>query len=106
MSNDPRIVVEGVQRVGVNEGPTFTLDITNVGSSPTGLSTTVEDADGNDLTSTVMPSGSPSSPTATTILLPPIPRSTLSASLEYRIITLFTVGGQLLAGIIPIEAVA
>ena len=103
--SDPRIVIEGVQGIGVNEGPTFTLDITNVGSTPTGLSTTVEDGDGNDVTATVMPSGSPSSPTTTTILLPPIPRNALVATLEYRIVTLFTVGGQNLAAIIPIEAV-
>lgn len=38
----------------------YTLDVTNYGSSPTSPSMTIVDADGNDVTSTLAPSGSPS----------------------------------------------
>ena len=103
---DPRIIVEGVQTLGTNEGWTFTLDITNVGSTPTAITVTVEDEDGTDVTSSVMPSGSPSAPTTTTIKLPKIIRGGLQTGKEYRVITLFTVGDQDPAAIIPIEVVS
>jgi len=102
---DSRIIVEGVQSLGVNEGWTFTIDISNVGNTPTGITTTVEDEDGTDVTSSVMPSGSPSAATTTTIQLPKIVRGGLQSGKEYRVITLFTVGDQDPAAIIPIEAV-
>lgn len=101
---DPRIVVEGVQVLGTNEGWTFTLDITDVGSTPTAITVTVEDEDGTDVTSSVMPSGSPSAPTTTTIKLPKIIRG-LQSDKEYRVITQFTVGDQDPAAVIPIEVV-
>lgn len=104
-ATDPREIVEGVQVLGINEGWTFTIDISQVGSSPTGLSVTVEDEDGTDVTSSVMPSGSPSAPTSTTIQLPKIVRGGLQSGKEYRVITLFTVGDLDPAAIIPIEAV-
>lgn len=102
---DPRVIVEGTQFLGVNEGWTFTIDITNVGSSPTGISVTAEDADGSDVTSTLFPTNTPTAPTSTTIKLSKLVRGSMVAGGEYRVIILFTVGDQDPAGIIPIEAV-
>lgn len=106
MTADPRIIVEGVQPLGINEGWTFTIDITDVGSAPTAISVTAEDADGNDVTSTLFPTNTPTAPTSTTIKLSQIVRGSMVAGGEYRVIVIFTVGDQDPSAIIPIEAVS
>lgn len=103
---DPRIIVEGVQVLGINEGWTFTIDISQVGSSPTSISVTAEDADGNDVTGALFPTNTPTAPTSTTIQLSKLVRGGLESGKEYRVITLFTVGDLDPAAIIPIEAVS
>ena len=87
-----REVVEGVREQGSDETITWTIDVSNVGSSPTNPSVDVfaESDLSASVKSTVMPSGSPSV-SGDTITLPPL--TSLTAGVVYRVEVQFTVGG-------------
>jgi len=88
----PREVIEGPQYQGEDEEIVYTIDISEWGSSPSGVTVKVYDEDGADVTTTVT-SGS-SSTTTTTITLPTI--KSLTAGTQYRVEIKFTAGGQVL----------
>lgn len=88
-----REVAEGPQYQGEDEQIAWGIDITEWGSSPTGISVVVKDEDGNDVTSTVT-TGSPSAVDSTTIKTPVI--HSLTAGTQYRVEVLFTVDTQIL----------
>lgn len=95
-----REVVEGLQVQGADESIAYSLDITPWGSDPTDLDVTVL-KDGTDVTSTVM-TGTPTAPTATTILLPVL--SSLTAGSEYLVQIAFTILGNDLVAYFVVRA--
>ncbi len=90
-----RSVEEGDQAQGVDEQIVYTLSTTKVGSSPTSPSVKVFDvkASYEDVTSTVMPSGSPSV-ASDVITLPKL--QSLTAGKVYRVEVKYTVSGNLI----------
>lgn len=95
-----REVKEGTQYQGVDEEITYTLDVTSWGSSPTSPSVVGKQA-GADVTSTIMPVGSPSV-SSNVITLPKI--KSLTADLTYRVEVKFTVGGNVVEAYFDIAA--
>jgi hypothetical protein len=87
-----REVVEGPQVQGASEEIAWSIDITNWGSSPTSITVKAYNSDGTDVTSTVMPTGSASTPDATTIKLPVL--KALTSGEQYKIVVTFTVNTQ------------
>lgn len=96
-----RIVIEGPQEVGADEEIPFTVDISNWGSNPTDITVTLYDEDDADVTSTNM-TGSASTPTTTTILLPYV--HSLTAGKDYRIKVVFKIGSRARSAWIPLYA--
>lgn len=97
-----REVAEGTQPVGEDEEVVFTVDVTNWGDSPTSPSVVVKNLNADtDVTSTVMPTGSPSV-NGNVITLPTI--KLLTKNISYRIEVKFTIGGNVLECYIPIGA--
>lgn len=88
-----REVAEGIQYQGADEVIVYDIDTGNWGGSPSSPTVVVKDASNNftDVTSTVMPSGSPSVSTDT-ITLPAL--QSLTAGNEYRIEVKFTISGN------------
>jgi len=83
---------EGIQYWGENEAPVFTLTTTPWGSSPTGLSLTIEDLSNNetDVTSTLTDGSDPTA-TGDIVTLPQI--SGWKRGHRYRVRVAFTAGG-------------
>lgn len=97
MSNDRRGIVEGKLYQGIEEEITYALTVTNVGSSPTDVTVKAylySETDGSlsDVTSTVMPAGSPSV-VGNVITLPEL----LSLTIDrlYRVEVKYTVSGNI-----------
>lgn len=90
---DTRTIEEGLLIQGEDESIAYKLDVSAVGSSPTSPSVVVKDATagGTDVTSTVMPSGSPSV-TGDVITLPPL--KLLTADHSYIIEVQYTISGN------------
>jgi hypothetical protein len=88
----PRELVESPVEQGVDESITWTVDVSNVGSSPTSPSVDVFATDdlATSVKSTVMPSGTPSV-SGDVITLPEL--TALTAGTNYRVEVKFTVGG-------------
>ena len=89
---------------GVNEEITYDLDTTPWGDSPSGVSVVVNDldADYEDVTTTVMPSGSATA-AANIITLPEL--KLLTVDHRYHVHVLFTVdSGQLCDAVCEIRA--
>ncbi len=89
-----REIAEGPQPQGVDEIIVYTLTTTPWGSSPSASAVVVFDVtDGarSDVTSTVMPTGSPSE-AGDIITLPAL--KLLTAGKQYRVEILFTAGGN------------
>ncbi len=94
-SADIREVAEGRQYQGEDEIVVYTVDVTNVGSSPTAVSVAVFDTSQEelDVTATAMPVNSPAV-VANVITLSPL--RALVAPHIYRVEIKFTVGGNVL----------
>lgn len=86
--------VESPMPQGVDEEIVYSVDISKWGNSPTSISVVVKNEAGTDVTTTVMPSGAPSTPNPLTIQLPVM--KSLTAGAEYRVEVKFTSGGQVL----------
>lgn len=100
MSAKFRIVKEGTQAQGVDEEIVYSITTTPWGGTPTSPAVAVKDEDGSDVTSTVMPSGSPTV-NGDVITLPAM--KSLSAGMLYRVEVKFTSGGNVLEAIIPVK---
>ena len=86
-----REVKQGVQYQGVDEEIVYTLTTTNWASNPTSPSVQVKESDGTDVTSTVMPTNSPSV-SGDVITLSPL--KNLTEGKEYRVDVQFTTGSN------------
>lgn len=86
-----REVLEGIQYQGEDEEIVYTLTTTNWISSPTSPSVVVKERDGEDVTSTVMPTNSPSV-SGDVITLSPL--KSLTVGKEYRVEVSFQAGGS------------
>lgn len=86
-----REVVEGILYQGVDEEISYTLTTTNWGSDPSSISVVVKERDGTDVTTTVMPTNSPSV-AGDVITLSPL--KSLTKGKEYRVDVQFTAGGN------------
>ena len=88
-----REVVQGSQSQGVDEQIVYTIDTANWGGTPTSPAVVVKDRDGTDVTSTVMPTNSPSVSddviTLSTLKL-------LTDGVVYRVEVKFTSGGNIM----------
>lgn len=95
MAADIREVAEGLQYQGADEIIIYTVDVTNVGSSPSSVVVKVYDeTDSNtDVTTTVMPTNSPSV-NANIISLSAL--KLLTAGHAYRVEVKFVVSGNTL----------
>jgi hypothetical protein len=90
--HSPREVVEGMQYQGSTETITYSIDVTNWGTSPSSPTLVVLDANtGADVTSTVCPSGS-LSVNGNVVTLKPI--TALTPSTTYCAELTFTCGGS------------
>lgn len=95
---------EGVQPQGVDERIAYTLTTTPWGSTPTGVAVSVtDDADGSTVTSTVMPTNSPS--VAGDVITLSLLRS-LTAGHVYRVDVQFTCSGNLFEAYFRVRAEA
>jgi len=90
-----REVIEGPQYQGKDEEIVWTLDIRAWGVMPTNITVTVYDEAGTDVTAIVM-TGSPTTPTTTTIALPLL--HSLTPDTQYRVEVQFDAGAQTLEG--------
>lgn len=89
-----REVVEGKQYQGTDEVIAYTLDVTNIGSSPTSPSVIVKDVtNGTTVTATVMPTNSPS--VGGNVITLSALRS-LTAGVLYRVEVQYTLSGNTL----------
>ena len=90
----PREITQGVQMQGVDEEIVYTVTTTPWGSSPTSLSVVVKSVIAGfvDVTSTVMPSGSPSV-VGDIVTLPTL--KSLTENVLYRLELKFTSGGSI-----------
>jgi hypothetical protein len=93
--SDIREVVEGIKVQGEDEIIVYTIDVTNWGDSPTSPTVVVKDMNDSmaDVTSTVMPTGSPSV-NSNVITLPAL--KLLTADRRYRVEVKFTLAGNVL----------
>lgn len=96
-----REVAEGEQEVGEDERIAFVIDTANWGGTPTSPAVVVKDvtAGWEDVTSTVMPSGS-ASVDADDITLPLL--RDLTKNHEYRVEVKFTITGNLCEAFIKV----
>lgn len=93
-SIDSREVLEGKQYQGEDESIAYTLDVSAIGSSPSSVSVVVKDVtNGTVVTSTVMPTGSPSV-SGNVITLPAL--KLLTAGVLYRVEVMYTISGNIL----------
>lgn len=94
-SKDDREVVEGTQYQGEDEVISYTVDLANTASSPSGPSVTVFDVSSpgtfTDVESTVMPTNSPSF-AGTVLTLSPL--RSLTRNKKYRVEIQFTEAGN------------
>jgi len=88
---EKREVLEGIQYQGEDEEVAYTITTTNWASSPTSPSVVVKESDGTDVTTTVMPTNSPSV-IGDVITLSPL--KSLTAGTEYRVEVQFTTGSN------------
>jgi hypothetical protein len=86
-----REVAEGLQIQGVDERIAYTLDVSNVGSSPTTISAVVKDPDGDDVTAALMPTNTPTA-SGDVITLSPLRDGTVFT--RYRVEVKYTVSGN------------
>jgi hypothetical protein len=94
MSANIREVIEGRQYQGVDEIIVYTLDVSAIGSSPTSPVVVVKNVDaGTTVTSTVMPTNSPSVG-GNIITLSPL--KLLTAGVLYRVEVLYVLSGNTL----------
>jgi len=91
-SSTDREVNEGLQYQGEDEEIAYSINVSNVGSSPTSPSVGVYDNTGKDVTSTVMPTNSPSV-AGNIITLSPL--KNIISGIEYRVEVKFTVGSSI-----------
>lgn len=93
-SINEREVQEGKQYQGVDEIISYTLDVTAVGSSPTTPTVVVKDVtNGTPVTSTVMPTNSPTV-NGNVITLSPLGQ--LVSGITYRVEVLYHLDGNVL----------
>lgn len=93
-SSNSREVLEGKQYQGEDESIAYTLDVSAIGSSPSSVSVVVKDVtNGTVVTSTVMPTGSPSV-SGNVITLPAL--KLLTAGVLYRVEVMYTISGNIL----------
>ena len=98
-----REVIEGKQYQGEDESIAYTLTVTNVGSSPTSPVVTVSSVVGGaytDVTSTNMPTGSPSV-LGDVITCPAL--KLLTAGTLYRIEIKYTISGNVFENYVWVE---
>lgn len=90
-----REVTEGLQIQGIDEVVVYTIDVTNVGDTPSSPSLVVKDENDSfaDVTSVVAPDGSASA-SLNIITLPKVKSLTMGRT--YRCEVLFTLGGNTL----------
>lgn len=90
----PREITQGTQVQGIEEEIPYTVTTTPWGSTPTSLSVVVKSVTAGlaDVTSTVMPSGSPSA-VGDIVTLPTL--KSLTENVLYRIELKFTSGGSI-----------
>lgn len=100
MKINSRRIIESPLYQGEDEQIVYSLTTTPWGSSPTGVSVVVKDADGTDVTSSVT-SGS-ATVSGDVITLPTI--KSLTAGEEYRLEVKFTTGGDVMEAWAIIEA--
>lgn len=95
MSNNNSRRSAGTKHQGVDEEIVYTITTTQIGSDPTSPSVAVYDAtdDHEDVTATVMPTGSPSV-AGDVITLPTLKDLTIDH--EYRVEVQFTLDGNLI----------
>lgn len=94
MASNTREVMEGKQYQGADEIIAYTLDVSAIGSTPSAVAVVVKDkADGSAVTSTVMPTGSPSV-AGNIITLPPL--KLLTADALYKIEVKYVIAGNTL----------
>ena len=88
-----REVTEGLQEQGIDEDIVYTIDVTNVGDTPSSPVLVVKDEDDyfKDVTSTVVTAGS-ASVSSNIITLPSI--NSLTISRTYRCEVAFTLAGN------------
>lgn len=91
-SKTDREVDEGLQYQGEDEEIAYSVDVSNVGDSPTSPSVVVKDAYGQDVTSTVMPTNTPSV-SGNVITLSKL--KNLVPGVEYRVEVKFTISGSI-----------
>ena len=93
-----RQVTEGKQYQGEDESIVYTVDFAAIGT-PTSPTVEVKDGDGEDVKSTVMPTGSPT--VATTIVTLPA-LTALTAGGKYRVEVQVTIDGNTLEHYFPV----
>lgn len=89
-----RKIIEGTIFQGEDEKIAYTLDVTNIGDSPTSPTVVVKDLSGGgtDVTSTVMPTGS-ASVSGNVITLPAL--TALTDGKNYRVEVKYTIDGNI-----------
>lgn len=85
-----REVVEGLIDQGEDESVVFSIDVSNWGAGPTGVSVVAKDSGGNDVSGTVLTGTA--SVNANVITLPAL--HSLSKGTEYRVEVKFTLGSS------------
>jgi hypothetical protein len=101
MPNDIREAIQSPLVQGVDEQISYTLTTTPWGSSPGSLAVVVKNEAGTDVTSTVMPSGSPTA-VGDVITLPAL--KSLTAGTTYRVEVRFTCGGNVFEAFFRVTA--
>ena len=100
MASPRREVVEGVQHQGEDEIIAYTLDTSNIGT-PSSPVVVVKDGAGVDVTSTVMPTNSP---TVSGDVITLSPLKLLTADDRYRVEVRYVVAGNTLENYFIVEA--
>jgi len=102
MNRDDRVVAEGLQYQGVDEQIAYSLTTTTWGSTPSTITVEAydESADYADVSSTVL-SGT-ASVDGDVITLPTL--KSLTDGHKYRVEIKFTVGGNVLEAVVPVQA--
>ena len=102
MDETDRIVIEGEQWQGEDEQIAYSITTTPWGSSPSNVAVVVKDESAAfaDVTSTVMPAGS-ASVNGDVITLPIL--KSLTRGHRYRVEVKFTVSGNVMEAILPVN---
>jgi hypothetical protein len=94
MADNSREVAEGRRYQGEDESIVYTLDVSAIGSTPSSVSVAVKDwTNGTGVTSTVMPTNSP---TVNSNVITLSPLKLLDIGTLYRVEVKYTISGNIL----------